>query len=84
MSSSKNNTLNFSAAGSAIAGGGTTITGKFGAIQFLTDGTIDSFTATNIDTSAATIATSFGAGTIIYGNFTSVAVSGGVAALHKI
>ena len=84
MSSSKNNTLNFSAAGSAIAGEGTTITGKFGAIQFLTDGTIDSLTATNIDESAATLLKTFGAGTIIYGNITSVAVSGGIAALHKI
>ena len=59
--------------------------GKFGAIQFLKDSTLSALTATNVDNSADLL-TSFGAGTIIYGNFTSVTVSGAgsLVQLHKV
>ena len=60
--------------------------GRFGAIQFLSDSTLSgTLTATNVDGTAdlLTVGT-FGAGTIIYGNFTSVTISGGLVQLHKV
>ena len=76
MASSRNNALEFSSVGSIVinAGDGATA-GSFGAIQFLKDSTLSGLTATNI-TSPELLGTSFGAGTILYGNFTSVTVSG--------
>ena len=83
MASSRNNALEFSSAGSAIidsAAGATA--GSFGAIQFLKDSTISAVTATKM-TNPEKLLTSFGAGTIIYGQFSSVTISGGLVALHK-
>ena len=76
MASSRNNALEFSSVGSVVinAGDGATA-GSFGAIQFLKDSTLSALTATNV-TNSADLLTSFGAGTILYGNFTSVSVSG--------
>ena len=86
MASSRNNALEFSSVGSIVinAADGAT-TGKFGAIQFLKDSTLSALTATNVDNSADLL-TSFGAGTIIFGNFTSVTVSGAASLvqLHKV
>ena len=86
MASSRNNALEFSSAGSIIinAADGATA-GSFGAIQFLKDSTISALTADNV-TNSAELETSFGAGTIIYGNFTSVTVSGAgsLVALHRV
>ena len=83
MASSRNNALEFSSAGSVIidsAAGATA--GNFGAIQFLKDSTISAVTATKM-TNSDKLLTSFGAGTIIYGQFSSVTISGGLVALHK-
>ena len=86
MASSRNNALEFSSAGSIVinAADGETV-GSFGAIQFLKDSTLSALTATNV-TNSADLLTSFGAGTIIYGNFTSVTVSGAASLvqLHKV
>jgi hypothetical protein len=84
MASSRNNALEFSSAGSVIidAAAGATA-GKFGAIQFLKDSTISALTETKI-TNSDKLLTSFGAGTIIYGQFSSVTISGGLVALHKV
>ena len=86
MAKSRNNALEFSCAGSIVinAADGATA-GSFGAIQFLKDSTLSALTATNVDNSADLL-TSFGAGTIIYGNFTSVTVSGAASLvqLHKV
>tara|TARA_Y100001937_G_scaffold68273_1_gene93300 strand:- start:981 stop:1241 length:261 start_codon:yes stop_codon:yes gene_type:complete len=86
MASSRNNALEFSSAGSKILRGAASASGKFGAIQFLKDSTLSgTLTATNIDGSADLLTEgSFGAGTIIYGNFTTVQISSGVVALHKV
>jgi|TARA_B100002019_G_C20946804_1_gene439547 hypothetical protein len=84
MASSRNNALEFSSAGSVIidsAAGATA--GNFGAIQFLKDSTISAVTATKM-TNSDKLLTSFGAGTIIYGQFSSVTISGGLVALHKV
>ena len=86
MAKSRNNALEFSSAGSIVinAADGATA-GSFGAIQFLKDSTLSALTATNVEKSADLL-TSFGAGTIIYGNFTSVEVSGAASLvqLHKV
>ena len=86
MAKSRNNALEFSSAGSIVinAADGATA-GSFGAIQFVKDSTLSALTATNVDNSADLL-TSFGAGTIIYGNFTSVTVSGAASLvqLHKV
>ena len=86
MASSRNNALEFSSAGSIVINSGDGATaGQFGAIQFLKDSTLSALTATNV-TNSADLLTSFGAGTIIYGNFTSVTVSGAgsLVQLHKV
>jgi hypothetical protein len=86
MASSRNNALEFSSAGSKILRGAASDTGRFGAIQFLSDSTLSgTLTATNVDGTAdlLTVGT-FGAGTIIYGNFTTVQISSGCVALHKV
>jgi hypothetical protein len=88
MASSRNNALEFSSAGSVILKKGTTDTfntSTFGAIQVLKDCTISSVTATNVDNSSS-LHDSFGAGTIIYGNFSAITLGGssGTVALHKV
>lgn len=93
MASSRNNTLEFSSAGSIIVSGANSYTGgagKFGAIQCLKDTEIDEVNALNIynkdgttlDTDA--LADTFNAGTIIYGDFTDIALVSGLVALHRV
>jgi hypothetical protein len=86
MASSRNNALEFSSVGSIVinAADGATA-GSFGAIQFLKDSTISGIASTNVSNQGH-LTTSFGAGTIIYGNFTSVTVSGAASLvqLHKV
>ena len=86
MACSSINALEFSSVSSIVinAADGATA-GTFGAIQFLKDSTLSALTATNVENSADLL-TSFGAGTIIYGNFTSVTVSGAASLvqLHKV
>ena len=86
MASSRNNALEFSSVGSVVinAADGLT-TGSFGAIQFLKDSTLNGLLSTNV-TNSDDLLTSFGAGTIIYGNFTSVSVSGAdsLVQLHRV
>jgi len=86
MASSRNNALEFSSVGSVVINAGDGfVEGSFGAIQFLKDSTLGSLTATNV-TNPGDLLTSFGAGTIIYGNFTGVLVSGAgsLVQLHKV
>ena len=88
MAKSRNNALEFSSAGSVILKKGTTDTfntSTFGAIQVLKDCEISSVTATNVDNSSS-LHDSFGAGTIIYGNFSAITLGGtsGTVALHKV
>tara|TARA_R100001015_G_C4630548_1_gene192252 strand:+ start:3003 stop:3263 length:261 start_codon:yes stop_codon:yes gene_type:complete len=85
MARSLNNALEFSSAGSVIIGPTDTATGNFGAIQFLRDSTISSTVNTNIDESMVDLDGAFGAGTILYGHFTSVTLGGstGMVAVHK-
>ena len=76
MASSRNNALEFSSVGSIVINAGDgVVSGSFGAIQFLKDSTLSGLLTTNV-TNSDDLLTSFGAGTILYGNFTSVSVSG--------
>ena len=88
MAKSRNNALEFSSVGSVLASGGDTVTGTFGAIQILKDATLGTVVSSNVDQSSRDLGETFGAGTIIYGNFTSVQVAGsagaGLVALHKV
>ena len=84
MASSRNNALEFSSVGSIVVNDADgEITGTFGAIQFLKDSTISQVVSTNV-TNSNYLHTSFGAGTIIYGNFTSVALDAGLVQLHRV
>jgi hypothetical protein len=83
MNSSKNQTLEFSSAGSAIINSSSSSpSGTFGAIQFLKDSTIDAITAPKV-TNPELLADSFIAGTVLYGEFTGVSISSGLVALHR-
>ena len=94
MAKSRNNALEFSSAGSIIVSGTNSYSsndgGKFGAVQFLKDSTIDELLATNIVTddgvtlSTTDLQDTFNAGTIIYGDFTDITLDGGLVALHRI
>ena len=85
MARSRNNSLEFSSAGSVVVNSttGATPLGEYGAIQFLKDSTISGLTAANVDNQGDLI-TSFGAGTILYGDFTFVSISSGLIQVHKV
>lgn len=84
MASSRNNTLQFSSAGSVIVSNGAAGAGSYGAIQILKDSTLSSLSGTGID-NIASLETAFTAGTIIYGQFTNGTVdSSGLAAFHRV
>ena len=84
MSKSRNNALEFSSVGSIIIDAAVGATaGNFGAIQFLKDATISAVAGESIG-NIAKLQTSFPAGIVIYGKFTSVTLSSGLVALHKI
>lgn len=86
MSSSRNNTLEFSSAGSQILGSGdsSTVT-SFGAIQCINDTELTSMTASNIDvTTQALTGVNIPAGTVIYGQFSAITVNTGLVACHNV
>ena len=85
MASSRNNALEFSSVGSIVINATTGVApvGTYGAIQFLKDSTISAMNASNVD-NVGDLITTFGAGTILYGNFTFVAISSGLVQLHKV
>ena len=84
MAKSRNNALEFSSAGSVIVTNGAAPAGTYGAIQILKDTTLSGIAATNVD-NPTNLNTAFGAGTILYGNFTAGTVdSSGLAAFHRV
>ena len=85
MSSSRNNTLEFSSVGSEVLNAGDSVTGKrYGAIQVITDTNFSTLTADNVDQSSAVLTgVGIGAGTILYGQFSAVAVTSGLVICHK-
>ncbi len=84
MARSRNNALEFSSAGSVIVTNGAAPAGTYGAIQILKDTTLSNMAASNV-TNVANLNASFGAGTILYGEFTAGTVdSSGLAAFHRV
>lgn len=86
MARSRNNALEFSSAGSVLATDGDTTEGSFGAIQILQDTTLGTVVSSNVDqtTHTAFSGKTLGAGTVLYGEFSSVIVTTGLVALHKV
>ena len=89
MSSSRNNTLEFSSAGSTILGAGDEITSSsIGAIQAINDSVLETLTSSNIDQSKQVLTGSttpvIPAGTIIYGQISAVKVVSGLVACHRV
>ena len=85
MSSSRNNTLEFSSVGSEVLDAGDSVTGKkYGAIQIITDTNFSTLTANNVDQSSAVLTgVEIGAGIVLYGQFSAVAVTSGLVICHK-
>lgn len=85
MSSSRNNTLEFSSVGSQVLNAGDSVTGKrFGAIQIIQDTIFTTLTAGNVDQSSALLTgVTIGAGQVLYGNFSDVEVTSGLVICHK-
>ena len=86
MASSRNNTLEFSSAGSQILGGTdeSTIT-SIGAIQCINDTILHTLTSSNIDvTKQVLTGATLPAGTIIYGQISFVKLTSGLVALHRV
>ena len=86
MASSRNNALEFSSVGSVLATSLDSTTGSFGAIQVLQDTTFGTVVSSNVDqtTHTALSGKTLGAGTILYGQFSSVNIGSGLVALHKV
>jgi len=81
MSKSRNNALEFSSVGSIIID--SAAAGNFGAIQVLQDATISGIAGESI-TNITKLQSTFSTGVVLYGKFTSVTLSSGLVALHKI
>ena len=86
MASSRNNALEFSSVGSILLTDGDNSQGSFGAIQVLQDTTFSLVLSSNVDqtTHTAFNGKTLGAGTILYGQFSSVAVTSGLVQLHRV
>ena len=86
MASSRNNALEFSSAGSVLMTDLDTSVGSFGAIQVLQDTVFGTVTSSNVDqtTHTAFSGKTLGAGTILYGQFSSVTIVSGLVQLHKV
>lgn len=86
MASSRNNTLEFSSAGSQVLGASDTATlTSIGAIQVINDAVFATVTGSNVDQSLQVLTgITVPAGTVIYGQFTAVAVTSGVAVCHRV
>jgi len=82
---SRNNALEFSSVGSEVLDAGDSVTGKkYGAIQIITDTNFSTLTANNVDQSSAVLTgVEIGAGIVLYGQFSAVAVTSGLVICHK-
>ena len=82
---SRNNALEFSSVGSEVLDSGDSVTGKkYGAIQIITDTNFSTLTANNVDQSSAVLTgVEIGAGIVLYGQFSAVAVTSGLVICHK-
>jgi len=84
MSSSRNNTLEFSSVGSDILEAADAVTGKrYGALQIINDTVFSNLFDSNVNGSSKLVGPTIAAGTVIYGAFSEVTVTSGIVAAHK-
>ena len=84
MSSSRNNTLEFSSVGSEILIAADAVTGqRYGALQIINDTVFSVLTSGNVIGTANLLGATIAAGTILYGSFSAVTVTTGIVAAHK-
>tara|TARA_R110000782_G_scaffold264810_1_gene358184 strand:+ start:721 stop:978 length:258 start_codon:yes stop_codon:yes gene_type:complete len=84
MSSSRNNALEFSSAGSEAFTSGGSATGKrYGALQIINDTVFSVLVAGNVDGIANLQGITIAAGTVLYGQFSAFTITTGVVVAHK-
>lgn len=79
----RNNTLEFSAAGSEVIDDTAVHTGNFGAIQVINDAVFNDLIADAIENVEGLEGITVNAGTVLYGSFTSIDLSSGVVVAHR-
>ena len=79
MSSSRNNTLEFSSVGSEAFTSG----GRYGALQIINDTVFSALVASNVDGIANLQTITIAAGTVLYGQFSAFTITTGVVVAHK-
>tara|TARA_R110002153_G_scaffold271082_1_gene438061 strand:+ start:577 stop:834 length:258 start_codon:yes stop_codon:yes gene_type:complete len=85
MASSRNNTLEFSSAGSQVLGGGDDLTATIGAVQVINDTVLEILSSVNINVSQqALTGATLPAGTIIYGQISRVKLTSGLVVCHRV
>ena len=86
MASSRNNTLEFSSAGSQVLGASDTASlTSIGAIQVINDAVFGTLTSSNVDVSKQVLTgATIPAGTVLYGQFNAVVVTSGLAICHRV
>ena len=84
MSSSRNNTLEFSSVGSeAFTSGGSATGQRYGALQIINDTVFSALVASNVDGIANLQTITIGAGTVLCGQFSAFTITTGVVIAHK-
>ena len=84
MSSSRNNTLEFSSVGSeAFTSGGSATGQRYGALQIINDTVFSALVASNVDGIANLQTITIAAGTVLYGQFSAFTITTGVVVAHK-
>ena len=84
MSSSRNNTLEFSSVGSeAFTSGGSATGQRYGALQIINDTVFSSLTAVNVQSIFNLESITIGAGTVLYGECSAFTITTGVVVAHK-
>jgi hypothetical protein len=74
---SRNNALEFSTVGSDVLEAGDAVTGKrYGSLQVVSDSTFTALTSATVKDTSKLLNKGIGAGTIIYGEFSAVTLSG--------
>ena len=84
MSSSRNNTLEFSSVGSDILEAADAVTGqRYGALQIINDTIFSNLVADNVDGITNLQGITIAAGTVLYGQFSALTITTGVVVAHK-
>jgi|TARA_R110000744_G_scaffold242241_3_gene359400 hypothetical protein len=80
----RNNTLSFSQAGGEVIDDTAAHTGTFGAVQVINDAVIAAITMPNVTNSAGYTTITLTAGTVIYGDVSSITLTSGIVTAHQL